>query len=71
MVENLESQWSDHKEELIPLRDENLKLERRMKQLERQNQNLMNRVKQLEDARLENNVIIQGITDAARETEEI
>ena len=70
-IDKLEQQWFDHTEEINKMRDENWKLKRRIKKVERQNKNLVDREKTLEDVKYVNNVIIQGLPEAAWETSEV
>ena len=44
-IDKLEEQWTDHREEIKQLRDDNWKLKRRIKIVEKHNKKLMDRVK--------------------------
>ena len=70
-IDKLEEQWTNHREEIKQLRDENWKLKRRVQTVEICNKKLMDQVKKLEDAKLENNVILQGLPEAPWETDEV
>ena len=66
----MEKQWSEHRNEITILRDENQQMKRRMKLVEQQNRNMHDRIKKLEDSKFERNVIFQGIRESTWESDE-
>ena len=55
--------------ELVKVCNENVKLKTRIQEVERENQSLKNRLTNIEDKLLENNVIISGVKEDAWETD--
>ena len=60
-LNNLNREWSEHKEEMKRLKMENFKLDHKLKQERKKTRELSRHIRWLEDTTLEKNVIIHGI----------
>ena len=66
----MELKLDTQQEDLRQLCSTNTVLENRVKKMENQNRNLVRRIQKLEDKFLQNNVILQGISESVWESEE-
>ena len=69
-IKNLETKLDTQQEDLKQLRSTNTVLENRIKRMENQNRDLIKRIQKREDKFLQNNVVLQGISESAWESEE-
>ena len=67
----LQSEWSEHKEEMKKLQEDNQRLNFCLQQAEKHNRDLLNRIKAMEDRQVENNIIFNGIKESTWESTEV
>ena len=69
-LNNLNEEWSEHKEEMKRLKMENFKLDYKLTQEQKKTRELSRCIRWLEDETLEKNVIIHGIVESNWETKD-
>ena len=70
-LNNLTTEWKEHKEEMRQMKTAQLKLEHELSKEKKKTRDLGRRVRWLEDKLLENNVVLCGIAETAWETEDV
>ena len=67
-MKSLHAEWNDHKEEIRRLQVDNQRLNQRLLHVENSNRDLLNRIQQLEDQQVENNIVFSGVQESAWES---
>ena len=70
-MKSLHAEWNDHKEEIRRLQDDNQRLNQRLLHVEKSNRDLLDRIQQLEDQQVENNILFSGVQESMWESNEV
>ena len=70
-MKSLQTEWKEHKEEIRRLQDDNQRLNQRLLYIEKSNRDLLDRIQQLEDQQVENNILFSGVQESIWESNEV